>query len=370
MSGTAARGTLWLLGELRPPMNHIVDAFARAHEPARPLLWLASRFGRTVVVAPARGSRAYPLTVSWISPRLLATLLRAPEDVVVVQELNLTALFAVLSRLRRGRRVVALAEGDLTVLGPTGGARVKIAFRRAVARFVDAFVANGDGARRYLTAVLRVPDRRIVTGWWLAGLPGGDQGPAPGSGPRSSAPDRAPVFATIGQLIPPKGIDLLIDAFARHRLRGGPCELWIVGEGEQRDALEAQARRLGVGDAVRFLGRVPHGELAPLLRDCDVFVFPTLVDLIGRVVVEALSVGTPVIVSSRSGAAGTLVQDGRNGLVVDPEDAEALAAALARATDPATLDRLRAGARAGRAALTPEAAAALVGRGVQRARTR
>lgn len=88
------------------------------------------------------------------------------------------------------------------------------------------------------------------------------------------------------------------------------------------------ARRLDVGDAVAFLGTVDHEGLKGVLEACDVFVFPTLSDFTGRVAVEALTSGVPVVVSPMTGAAETMVQDGVNGIVVDPRDPHALAAAL------------------------------------------
>ena len=57
------------------------------------------------------------------------------------------------------------------------------------------------------------------------------------------------------------------------------------------------------------------------LQACQAFVFPTLQDFIGRVVVEALTAGAPVVVSPMTGAVGTIVHDGVNGIVVDPTDA-------------------------------------------------
>jgi glycosyltransferase involved in cell wall biosynthesis len=345
------RGTLWLLGQLDLPFSAVVPAYGAAYGEGRTVL-----FGRLLTLRRPRGGGEYPLTVTWVSPRLLWTLLRAPEDVVIVQELNLTALFAVLSKLRLRRRVVALVEGDLDLIGLTGKARTKVAFRRLVARFVDAFVANGDRAHAYVTRRLGVPASKVVTGWWLAGFPADGQSPAPSNGVLT--------LLAVGQLIPRKGLHLLLDAIAAY----GPCELLIAGEGPERARLECQARELGIADRIRFLGSLEHQGLKGLLRACDLLVFPTLSDLVGRVVVEALSVGTPVAVSCHSGAAGTLVVDGENGLVMDPLEPGALLGALRRAADPELRARLRAGAWASSAALTPQAAADAVRGGVRLAR--
>ena len=68
-------------------------------------------------------------------------------------------------------------------------------------------------------------------------------------------------------------------------------------------------------------GRWTMPVLKGALQACQAFVFPTLQDFIGRVVVEALSAGAPVVVSPMTGAVGTIVHDGVNGIVVDPHDA-------------------------------------------------
>jgi glycosyltransferase involved in cell wall biosynthesis len=96
-------------------------------------------------------------------------------------------------------------------------------------------------------------------------------------------------------------------------------------------------------------------------------VFPTLQDFVGRVVVEALSAGAPVVVSPMTGAVGTVVHDGVNGIVVDPRDASALAEAMHRAADPDMSRALRDGVRQTSAALSPEAVTDVLLRAVARA---
>lgn len=370
------------MGYFDAPLRHVARSYERAFGNLRVLVWMDAaarhdaedagllvdrrRLGRLVRLGRVGDAGAYPLTVAWVSPRLLWALLRAPEGVVIVQEFNLSALFAVLSKLRGRRRVVALVEGDGAILGRTGKAWLKRVFRRLVARGIDTFVANGPAAHSYLTSALGVPAERIVEGWWLAGLPSADGAaaePVPASG-------EGPVLCTAGQLIPRKGVDLLLDALARYRHEIGPVTLWVAGDGPERAALEDQARRLGVDADVVFLGHTSQARLGALLRACDLFVFPTLRDLVGRVVVEALSVGTPVVLSRHSGAAHTLVRDGETGLVVDPRDTEALFAALRRGSDPVLGRQLARRARELGTSLTPDAAAVVVRRGVEHARRR
>ena len=203
---------------------------------------------------------------------------------------------------------------------------------------------------------------------WLAGLPSDLAARAPAD--VTTATDGAPLFVCASRLIAPKGIDLLIEAVAIHRRETGPCTVWIMGDGPEREHLTELACRLGVEDSVVFLGTVDPGTLKGALELCDALVFPTLQDLLGRVVVEALTVGTPVVLSPMTGAAGTVVRDGVNGLIVDPRDPRELARALARFAEPQTRLALRDGACRSSAMLAPDAVAALILRSVALVRDR
>ena len=336
--------------------------WAEAEDGERPL-------GRLVTLGRRRAGREHPITLKVVGPRLFMRFARAPEDVIVVYELGLVGLYAGLTKaFRRRRRVVSLIEGDYQDLGRTGTAAFKLPVRRLAARLVDAFLANNDLARDYLVDTLHVPAEKIVVGWWLAGLPPDLEARVPpGALP---VPEGTPLFVSAGRLIPPKGVDLLIEAVAAYRRDFGPCMLWVIGDGPERDALVELAHRLHVEGSVTFLGPVDHAGLKGALQACQAFVFPTLRDFIGRVAVEALTTGAPVVVSPSTGAVGTIVWDDVNGIVVDPHDAGALAAAMHRVTDPETSRALRDGVLRMNPPLLPDAAAGAVLRAVARARNR
>jgi glycosyltransferase involved in cell wall biosynthesis len=304
------------------------------------------------------------MSVKLVSPRLLLELARAPEDVLVIYELGLVGLYAGLSRLFSRHKVISLVEGDYILLGRTGTAYLKVVMRRLAARLVDVFVANSEPARNYLIRTLGVPEKRIVLGWWLAGLPAD----LPAHPPPVPVPDDVPLFVCAGRLVPQKGIDLVVRAVADHRRHFGPCALWVIGDGPERASLVQLCRELGVEDEVTFVGEVDHETLKGVFQACQALVFPTLQDFVGRVVVESLSVGTPVVVSPMTGAVGTIVHDGVNGIVVDPRDSSALAEAMHRAADPDTAGALRAGAQRTSPGLRPDAASQVVLRAVARTR--
>src|SRR5919197_1221169 len=317
---------LWVSRDDTAPHPYLVASSRRAGTAVRDLHWAEPldgerSFGRFVEFGDGTGPE-HPMSVKLVSPRMLLEFARAPEDVLVIYELGLVGLYAVLSKLFRPHKVVSLVEGDYRHIGRTGSARLKVALRRLAARFVDVFVANNPPAREYLIRTLKVPEDRIVVGWWLAGLPA-DLGARPPAS--ASAPEGVPLFVCAGRLIPLKGTDLLIRALAVYRRQFGPCALWVIGDGPERESLVQLSRRLGLEDEVTFLGTVDHEALKGAFQACQAFVFPTLQDFVGRVVVEALTAGAPVVVSPMTGAVGTIVHDGVNGIVVDPRDASALA---------------------------------------------
>jgi glycosyltransferase involved in cell wall biosynthesis len=364
-------GVLWVSRDDTAPHPYLVASARRSGTVVRDLHWAvpldAERsFGRFVEFGDATRPENR-MSVKLVSPRLLREFARAPEDVLVIYELGLVGLYAGLSKLFRPHKVVSVVEGDYRHIGRTGTAPVKVAARRLAARFVDVFVANNALAKEYLIRTLNVPEDKIVVGWWLAGLPADLTARLPVAAP---APEGAPLFVCAGQLIPRKGTDLLIHALAVYRRQFGPCALWVIGDGPERESLVQLSRSLGVEHEVTFLGAVDHEVLKGAFQACDAFVFPTLQDLIGRVVVEALSVGTPVVVSPMTGAAGTIVHDGVNGIVVEPRDASALAGAMRRVADPETSRVLREGVRQTNSVLHPDAAAEVVLSAVARARGR
>ena len=364
-------GILWLVLDDGPPHRYLVAACRQAGEAVRGLYWGQSNDGQRplglqIKVGVRRAERDHPMVIRVISPRLLVQLARAPEDVVVCCEFGLAGLFAGLSKAFRRRKVVVLVEGDYQYTGRTGNAALKVALRRLVARLSNVCVANNEPAKDYLVSTLKVPDEKIVVGWWLAGLPRNMEARLPRHA--RIVPDGVPLFVYAGRLIPAKGVDLLIEALSIYRQEFGPCMLWILGDGPEEDSLRELAHQLQVDDVVAFLGPVDHQEFKGALEACNVLVFPTLRDFIGRVTVEALTVGVPVVLTPMTGAAGTIVQDGVNGVVVDPRNRHALAEALRRAADPETLEALRAGVRRMNASLTPDAGAEVILRAVALAR--
>ena len=136
-----------------------------------------------------------------------------------------------------------------------------------------------------------------------------------------------------GVLIPRKGLHHLLSAFAK--LDHPRAQLQLVGGAENADyanQLRGQAAALSIGDRVNFAGAVSQVELARYFGAARVMVLPSLSEGLGRVVVEAMLLGTPVI-GSRVGGIPDLIVDGENGYLVEAGNETELTAALRRLYD-------------------------------------
>ncbi len=134
-----------------------------------------------------------------------------------------------------------------------------------------------------------------------------------------------------GRLVPEKGVDLLLTAAASLPSTSS-WRIVIVGSGPERPALEKLARRLGVWDRVTFPGPVPAAEMPRFYRQWDVCVLPSRsrpnwVEQFGRVLIEAMACGTPVL-GSDCGEIPAVIGDA--GLLFPEDDMEALQAHLSR----------------------------------------
>ena len=144
-------------------------------------------------------------------------------------------------------------------------------------------------------------------------------------------PDGRPVVVTARRLVPRMGIHVLIEGWASV-VSGveAPARplLLVIGEGSQRGELEEQARRLGLVDDVRFMGKVSDEELLAAYRAADLAAAPSLsLEGFGLVALEALACGTPVVGTAVDGLQEAL-EDLDPGMLVPPKDPVALATRL------------------------------------------
>lgn len=253
-------------------------------------------------------------------------------------------------RLTAAPWVVVLHGAEVTVPGRLPGTRRVLA---RVLRGAAGIVAAGEYPAREAQRAARRPLGGIVV---PPGVdverfhPAGSEAACRDASARLGIdPDRATIVG-VSRLVPRKGFDVLIDAVARLER---DVQLVIVGDGRDRDRLVTRAQRLGLGERVRFLGRIPDAELPSAYRAADVFAMVCRdrwhgleAEGFGIVFLEAAASGVPAV-AGRSGGSHEAVLDGETGVVVDPHDVVALHRTLERLlADPGLRVTMGAAARA------------------------
>jgi glycosyltransferase involved in cell wall biosynthesis len=267
--------------------------------------------------------------------------LRARAYDVVVEDLNKIPLYlesvtrlplAVLVHHLFGATIFREAAWPVASLVWLAERPLPWAYRRAAFQAVsdstrDDLIARGVAAGR-----IEVIREGVDTDWYC---------------PDSSTPrNPCPTFLYLGRLKRYKGVEIALRAAAAARAVRSDLTLEIAGQGDDRPRLEALARSLGLGEAVRFLGFVAEEEKRRLLRRAWAVVFPSPKEGWGITNVEAAACGTPALASDSPGLRDS-VRNGSTGYLVPHGDWRALAdRMLALAGDPQLVERL---GRAGRA---------------------
>lgn len=168
--------------------------------------------------------------------------------------------------------------------------------------------------------------------------------------PRQPSRRTPPLIFAVGRLVETKGFHTLVEACARLRAMSLAADCLIIGEGPERERLTHLIATLQLAERVTLFGKLPPAEVAARYSQASLLVMPSCVrnndrDGIPNVLLEAMAMGIPVV-STRVSGIPELVRDNETGLLVEPDDPQALADAIARLlSDPLLAERL---ARAGR----------------------
>lgn len=138
-----------------------------------------------------------------------------------------------------------------------------------------------------------------------------------------------PYFVLVARLIKRKNIELTVCAFrSACEQMDAPIALSIAGTGPDEEALKRLTSQLGVGDRVKFLGKLSNEEISPLIANSVALILMSTSEQWGLVVNEAVACNVPVIVSDAVGARDTLVRNFVNGLVIESDNEIGLAQAM------------------------------------------
>jgi len=150
---------------------------------------------------------------------------------------------------------------------------------------------------------------------------------------RLGLPEGPRYILTICRLMVWKGVDGILRS-----LVGLPDDvhLLVAGDGDMETAWRRLADELGVAERVRFLGNVPHQDIPYFVRAADVFVLNSRYEGLSHTLLEVQALGTPIVASSVCGNP-EVIEDGVNGLLVDPQNADALQRAVRKLLDDSAL---------------------------------
>ncbi len=281
----------------------------------------------------------------WTAWRPLARLLRRrPPDILFSTSGGTNLIAALAIPAAAGRTRLVLSERSmLRRPGQPLKRRALLLAKRLLYGRADAVTAVSAEVAADLVERLRLDPRRVRVVYnplatpeleglaaaepehpWFGGAPGRAPGP--------------PVVLGVGRLLPVKGFDLLIAAFARVRARR-PARLVVFGEGPARGALERLVCRRGLDDCVSLPGFDPNPFR--YMSRCALFVLSSHSEGLPGALIQAMACGAPVVATDCPGGPAEVVTDGADGLLVPAGDEAALAAAIERLLgDPELARRL------------------------------
>jgi glycosyltransferase involved in cell wall biosynthesis len=312
--------------------------------------------GEFKVIEIDRDENGYGDNFTYLSPKIIGNLLRLRPHVVFTSSFGVwTILALVLMPLFRWRTIIAYEGSSPGVDYRHSAARLFV--RRLMVKLAAACISNSRAGGEYLIEILGADKERVFVQPYE--IP--DEHTLPGSAaivePEPVARQR-PVFLFVGQVIPRKGLPLLLEACAVLQARGyDSYTIQVVGNGSQQPELAAFCSDRGLTDRIEWVGRVPFDRIGTYFENADVFVLPTMEDTWGVVTLEAMLLGKPILCSTGAGTA-ELVVPGENGYIFTPDNAEQLADLMQRFIDePALIPVMGARSQQIMANYTPVAAA-------------
>lgn len=135
-----------------------------------------------------------------------------------------------------------------------------------------------------------------------------------------------PYLIAIGRLIPQKGFDMLIEAFAKCQTKLPMFQLIIVGEGKQRAELEQLIRQWGLTSKVKLTGHIKNP--VPMIKKAHLYILSSRFEGMPNTLVESLCVGTPVLATTKNTSAEEFITPGINGYLVEKCDSKLIAKKL------------------------------------------
>lgn len=318
--------------------------------------------GNTKVLNENKEENGYSRTYFVPSFGIISKLWALKPDLIFASGFSLWTVIALLVKFFFGTRVVILLDGVSPGVDYLNYGTVRVFSRRVMRRYIDAYIANSKAGKKYLTEVVGAKSNDVFVQPYLVPDISALSSPQSNAEPIATEANLTavskPIFLAVGQVVHRKGLTFLIEACKILKQEGHHFTLLMVGDGKERSALEALTNEYGLEDNIQWVGTVNYHQLGAYFDQADVFVFPTLEDIWGMVVPEAMTFGKPVLCSKWAGVT-EIFSDGDCGYIFEPRDVEQLATLMSRFIEqPALIGQMGDRSKQIAADLTPQKTAA------------
>lgn len=290
------------------------------------------------VIQLTRTSTGYGNNFTYLPLNIVSRLIRFKPHLIFTSSFGVWTMLALLLKPLAKWRVVIAYEGSSPSVDYRGSAP-RLALRRAMVKAADALITNSKAGKAYLIDILKAKESNVFHQPYEVPATTALVGCTKEDKHSNLHQLQRPVFLFVGGIIPRKGLHLLLEACVVLQKQGyRNYTLLVVGDGAQRQELEAFSQTHELADCVKWAGRVNYGNLGAYFNSADVFVLPTLEDTWGVVVLEAMALGKPVLCSKWAGAA-EMVIEGENGYLFEPQQPEELAKVMRRFIEQPNLSK-------------------------------
>jgi glycosyltransferase involved in cell wall biosynthesis len=257
-----------------------------------------------------------------------------PDAIVVLPWADLSSMLAFL--LCKWWRIPFILWNGSTINEHSLGRTLTKPLLKFIVKYSDAYVAYGTRAKEYLVVLGAKEEAIFFVNNTVNVSFFSEQSSLLSSLDlqqikRTYGIETEKVVLYVGQLIERKGIRYLLDAFAKLKQEDNRVGLAIVGHGPQEEDLRSLCLQKDIQD-VYFCGHIDPAHLPEIYSAADLFILPSMKEVWGLVLNEAMACGLPVISTNTAGASVDLIQEGVNGYIVDAGDTFQLYEAMKKIT--------------------------------------